>query len=605
MSERNSQWGRPLNLYAISYDVAAAKKRETLDSRTATEARDAINRICQLGAQVHQVNHNGETDEITLAMLEAVLKLALSPQTFRNFASPPLISGCIKLMALVKVSGKISPFSYEYGYLCFRIIAIALSVSLIERIQLLDMMTDEMMDDPETELLVTLTRYASAALASVLEATEDERDSDWLLGWIKSPHHPQQPFLVQRADTSSLLHVIWEDRKAFLKALVSTYLPGLSPVLFILWRYVSVECTLKNHPSPKLLAAPLCEILWRYMFVATTNQSPVLIHINNGLNATNLSEAWESSPKISDLEDSRTMLKAFIARLSAVDSLSYRPLAGAAIPIFMKFVTPVIQPGTEDLVPSLLELALHRFWALLIGRQKEKIPLPYSIGAALHYIGQIFESLRQTFHSNQRALVRVLETMFRNDILDLIGRAIFLLKPSRDESSTEFQSNARFLDDTQSMFLELSKVVPQGLLEYHFRHYARDWLKYRNHFIILTDGSAEPFLHSDVIHFQFCREVWNSIAQLLGLVGAVEQARKIIFQCDYARCANPERLEGTRLACSRCREVAYCSSRCQALDWITGGERGSHRELCRGHFPVLTPPDLMAREAQQRAQLAL
>lgn len=136
---------------------------------------------------------------------------------------------------------RVKPFSYEYGYLCFRIIAIALSVSLIERIQLLDMMTDEMMDDPETELLVTLTRYASAALASVLEATEDERDSNWLLGWIKSPHHPQQSFLVQRADTSSLLHTIWEDRKAFLKALVSTYLPGLSPVLFILWRYVSVE----------------------------------------------------------------------------------------------------------------------------------------------------------------------------------------------------------------------------------------------------------------------------------------------------------------------------------------------------------------------------
>lgn len=193
-------------------------------------------------------------------------------------------------------------------------------------------------------------------------------------------------------------------------------------------------------------------------------------------------------------------------------------------------------------------------------------------------------------------MAQVLETMVRNDILDLIGRAIFLLKPNSDQSSEEFQSNARFLDKTQSMFVELSKVAPQQLLEHHFRDYVRDWHKYRNHFLVLTDCSGEPFLHSDVIHFHFCREVWYAIAQLLGLASAAERTPEFCFRCAYARCANPEFLGGAQLACSKCGDAAYCSPQCQALDWMIGGSRGSHRELCWGK--------LSAREVQRLAQLA-
>lgn len=108
MPQSHPRWGRPLDQYAISYGHDSAKQRATLDSATVIKAHKAINQICKLGGHPNQVNQNNEANQITLSTLESVLKLALSPANFRDFACPPLVSGCIKLMAMVKQSGKSS-----------------------------------------------------------------------------------------------------------------------------------------------------------------------------------------------------------------------------------------------------------------------------------------------------------------------------------------------------------------------------------------------------------------------------------------------------------------------------------------------------------------
>jgi hypothetical protein len=256
------RWGRPLDQYAISYDFDAARQRGTLNLDLEIEALKAVQKIGRLAGEAPNANQSNSANEVTLSTLKSLLRLSLDPRTLLHFADLSLISGCIKLLGMVKSSGKSSvscpwypssiripyltslkPFRYEYGYLCFRIFVIALGVCLLKRSDNLDATTTKMITDSNAKVLVELSGRVSRVIQDVMEETigGDLGDCDWILGWFKSPHHPQQIPLASRSDASLLLSLLWEDRTLFLKTFMSTYSPGLSGVIFLLWRYLSYE----------------------------------------------------------------------------------------------------------------------------------------------------------------------------------------------------------------------------------------------------------------------------------------------------------------------------------------------------------------------------
>lgn len=103
-------WGRPLEKYAYSYTIHSSQE---LSLHTGSEmwlritAEGSIDKISQLAGRESAADLR-ETSQITLKTLESVLMLTLSPDIFRDFACPSLISGCIKLMPTVQVSGTAS-----------------------------------------------------------------------------------------------------------------------------------------------------------------------------------------------------------------------------------------------------------------------------------------------------------------------------------------------------------------------------------------------------------------------------------------------------------------------------------------------------------------
>lgn len=103
------------------------------------------------------------------------------------------------------------------------------------------MTIDNMLADPETELSLLLAGHVSRVIQDEIECAQDEGYCDWLLGWAKSPYHPLQEILVLGDDISTLLGVLWEDRKFFLTAFMTTYSPGICQVMFVLWRYLHAE----------------------------------------------------------------------------------------------------------------------------------------------------------------------------------------------------------------------------------------------------------------------------------------------------------------------------------------------------------------------------
>ncbi|CAE6455400.1 unnamed protein product, partial [Rhizoctonia solani] len=101
------QWGRALDDYIGSFDLAAAKKRTTITPLMEAEAAELISKVFRLSGPA-QWPDPLEAKAVTIQVLDSILVLALCPRTFHYFANPPLISGCVKLIGTVQVENRIS-----------------------------------------------------------------------------------------------------------------------------------------------------------------------------------------------------------------------------------------------------------------------------------------------------------------------------------------------------------------------------------------------------------------------------------------------------------------------------------------------------------------
>lgn len=132
---------------------------------------------------------------------------------------------------------------------------------------------------------------------------------------------------------------------------------------------------------------PFCEVLWRYLLVATSDQTAPLVAMNNDV--SEMSTIWDDSPKFVDPEDSRAILHAYIGRLAPANLRLYEPLPATAMPALLRFVTALVQPGSEDLLPSVLGLTLGRFWDIILDQEAEDDILVESLADTFRFFGHV------------------------------------------------------------------------------------------------------------------------------------------------------------------------------------------------------------------------
>ncbi|KEP44971.1 hypothetical protein V565_338080 [Rhizoctonia solani 123E] len=265
-------WGRPLAEYTLSYDLSASYKRKAITRKVEAEAVDAIKRISNLTGAVDYATQDGE--KVNIQTLELILQLTLSPRTFHHFAHPPLVSGCIKLLSTVKAEGRSSPFSYEFGYLSFKILTVAIGACILRCSNNLDNTTSRMFLEHNTGPLLIFS------------------DSVHSLDWVEGIGSQREPGpVVLQSDVHAILSLLWDDRELFVTAFAATYTPGPSGILFLLWQHLHFERVFDSQP-PSRLAAPFCEILWRYMLVFTRDQGDTLILLQKHLQTTGATDVW-------------------------------------------------------------------------------------------------------------------------------------------------------------------------------------------------------------------------------------------------------------------------------------------------------------------------
>ncbi|KDN43452.1 hypothetical protein RSAG8_06041, partial [Rhizoctonia solani AG-8 WAC10335] len=586
MSRRpHPQWGRPLADYIPVHGEGVAMERLAYDAEFEPIALKEIQKICRLAGDIDTIAKR-DVDQVTLSTLNTILRLSRSPLYLRHFESTPLISGCIKLMASVLISGKSSPFSYEYGYLCFKILTIAIGVCILARSHKLTPVVERMIGDKETPMLQIFSNEVSqVAKEEIEDAYDNDVACDWLLGWAKAPERLQEPPLASRADIATLLNLLAGDCKAFMKAWSSTFSPRLSGVMFLLWRYVFNKCVAKSSPRPEVQLNPFCELIWRCMIMATTDEVDPLMYMFNTVQSAG-ADSWEKYCNTSagrlDAEDSLTILNIFIMRMAPTNLERYSRLGFAEMTALLRFIKRRVEPGCEDLFPQVFNMVLDRTWEAFDTRELDDGILIDAAGRTLMYLGNCMQILGGSYPYNPRVVMQVTAIFAEKRIFELVGRVVLLMKYTvfpPGGSDPEAGRNGMFRVFSELLFEQVEQLVPESDLERAFSYYVPEWLKINRHLITLRFRiETEPRPIWD--HYEVRGISWRDMAKCLGLERQIKAALESGKSCCYARCPAPDGLGGGELTCGLCFRPTYCSAQCQARDSVYDFGLGSHKRSC-------------------------
>ncbi|KAG8711663.1 hypothetical protein FRC11_002209, partial [Ceratobasidium sp. 423] len=360
-------WGPPLEQYVRHYDKASIRGRELIEDWIMSSAQGCIDSLIAISEETDDIEVDLLAKQVTLEMLRSLLLLSSSGQGVLYLARPQLPRGCMRLMKTVKVDGVVSPFSYEYGYLCFNIGKMALGVCLVEKFHrqhvanLMELIwTNYLTKDNPSILTEYLTTLFSNEIA---KSPTREMLCDWVFGWVNPPAYGgHSQLLVAESDALDLMNMLWNDRKLFLKSLSSTYTPGASIMMLLIW-----QCMLRKRvfSTPRLqspLLQPFLDLTWRFMLVAT----PVDYELASSPAVSTATHLGNLAKSAADIEDSRVILNSYIRGIYPEEDIALN--RRTAFPVYAhlpQYVVVNTVSGTEDLFPAFIQSTLSRLWEMM------------------------------------------------------------------------------------------------------------------------------------------------------------------------------------------------------------------------------------------------
>ncbi|CAE6491135.1 unnamed protein product [Rhizoctonia solani] len=279
--------------------------------------------------------------------------------------------------------------------------------------------------------------------------------------------------IVSRSDASTLLGMIWDDDKQFMKAMMWTYSPALSGVVYLLWAYVHYEQYLKDHPHPDRFMIPFVDVFFRCVLCSTPDQALALSIIR--LWNFQASHFWRNAPiKVrSELADSRLMIQAYLNQLNfgiepivvpRSDDDSSLPIED--IPDTLHFILRHYVPGCEDLVPSLVGTTIRKCWASFLNPARMFFFLT-GLRGTFGWFRAFIGRLDQPSELHQSVKFQLLLQALDSDVIGLIGR-VMLFVNSTPSTPKDAEDNENFLKECENLFIELSYLPPGRELEEHF-----------------------------------------------------------------------------------------------------------------------------------------
>ncbi|CUA76302.1 hypothetical protein RSOLAG22IIIB_12183 [Rhizoctonia solani] len=428
------QWGRIIDDYdgTYIYDPKTAREKVSHSQREMnafhTIGAEAINRLHVLGESSVDPDWNDPSSCITLSMLKSLVAYTAFPCLLLKLADPFVIRGCIKLLKSITRFGRPSPFSYEYGYLCFRILLLVLDYCL-----------SFLSDDHERWLKNAVKPknqlwkegYApmlSNAVSELIDKYMADKNNGYYkhlitpLPWSDSYATP----LIQLEDIRTLTEIIDQDRKHFLIFSRSNYSLRLSALLFIMLQVM-------HHTPPTTEYDPFVQgflrVYMRNLLVAPGHPSRWGLQHDYVIC---VARKHESTGQRLDDEDSKLVLRAYINRLTILSNFSsLHPQATASLAaVLLQYVLPLVGDGCDGLVPTLVRVTVQCMWKDIPNNVEEPVPSD-TIRACVclfRHFKSLFESLAER---NKRApsstFKQAVQAIFDQNITDLFGHLMFEL----------------------------------------------------------------------------------------------------------------------------------------------------------------------------------
>ncbi|CAE6477875.1 unnamed protein product [Rhizoctonia solani] len=541
------RWGCSVEARALVSDLERADLNPALEHA----GIQALQKISRLSSESYTLVQTDLGKEINITILQAAFLLARGPRTIHHLANPPVLKSCIRLMKTVEglPPTEITPFSHEYGYLCFKLFIVVLNVCLLERWDKLEEVLT-LCKDKELAVHVYISDMVAFIVGKQFEALKSGEGCDWVLGWSASANGRRQPTLLPLSDISTLFNLIWDDRKKFLlsQAPFTRKVTGLSGLMFVFSRYIAHER--KKNLEWKLLQGKLYEIALRYALVADARQRRATVDV---IDANKCTGDWYNTPKHIDTEDSRLILGAYIQTLTRDEEIheTLHP------PVLLRLVALSVNDSTQELLPEVVRWTIEYGWRMFLSLDDEEDNFEMFIKFFMSAFSYL---LSPPLHPPVRLIpltqTKVIEVMRKKGLLDWIARALIQLRPGTTYAESEANGDVH-----ESLILfgkSLTEVVPQRELERCFGQYVPEWWKVHRYFASIPAGRSSD--HRD--HYEHCGHAWLKVAELLGLEPAIDEyASENYYNGEAARSS------GARFGCTGCIHTWYCDDRCKRMDW--------------------------------------
>ncbi|CAE6417396.1 unnamed protein product [Rhizoctonia solani] len=348
---RHPRWGLKHFESLRSYHMDTADQVIKLTPSVWAAAQQAINAVSRVAESHTKEDIVKMANQVNLKMLYRILTLMHSMEGMCRLAEyPSVITGCIKLLSTVQPT----PFSYEYGYLCYNILELTLGACFFSRSQGSEMMwmTLSMGVMPDYPPVMEFSEHIDGAVEQEIQFMVEENEpeyTDWTLGWADFPGQPTKAPLVSLSDAHSLLLSLWGDRRSFFGLIATTFTPCMTVIAHLLWRFVRYECVVKKKP-PSELVVPFTEILWRFMLGAGSGQQETLIYLLDQIHE--IPEIWTANYYPIDPADSLLILVKYCRLLEPSNPDFPQYISISAMPALLNFVTAMVQPGFRDTARS-------------------------------------------------------------------------------------------------------------------------------------------------------------------------------------------------------------------------------------------------------------
>ncbi|CAE7092156.1 unnamed protein product [Rhizoctonia solani] len=459
------------------------------------------------------------------------------------------------------------PPSFECGYECFKLLASILNLCLLDRCNQLD----EALVTYQAGSYANLQIVFSVTLSRVIEMQAKISDAggncDLIFGWSSSTSRTRQTALLMPADTLVLLDILWDYRKDFLKAMLSSSPPPLSGLLFLFLRSIVKQPSLRalDWESTK---CKLHELALRYMLIGEEhwNQHKVMVEILAQIDSED--SIWGRNPKYADTEDSRCISQAFVNMLSN-HTLKAFPMQTPYI--LLRLIVLSVDTHSQGILPTIVGLLIEYAWSMVIRVNGEADLVPFVQGLFCSLTMLLCPPHNAPYELADSTQHGLMTALHQADVLDLVARVIAGLEPAQRVSLPLSDKNAATVQIMFRFFVLFCEIVPEEKLADCFQDYLTDWWKFNQYMQVnasrvMRSQSGAGACHD---HYKNCSNIWLWIADGLGL-GPTINAHRDPRLCKNPRCPTLFSYNHVHHGCERgcvdCDQLlVYCNDRCQAV----------------------------------------